>query len=273
MSLPPPSPDTTVLVTGASSGIGTELARQLGDRGYNLVLIARRRERLEELAGTLRARHGVAVEIDDTAVGDAAAREALVDRLKAADRAVVGVCNNAGFGTYGRIQKLDLDREGEEVRVNVDAVHHLSCAFLHDMLGRGEGAILNIASIAAFQPIPFQATYGATKAFVLSFSEALNEDLHGTGVSCTALCPGPTKTEFVEVAGMHGLEANAPGLLWQSAEDCARDGIEGMLHGRRTVVPRVTNKLTSQAGRLTPRSVLLPIMRAVYGPGKSSSRR
>src|SRR4051794_27650032 len=268
MSLPPASPSSTVLVTGASSGIGTELARQLAERGHNLVLIARRRERLEELAGTLRARHGVAVDVDDTPVGDREARHALVDRLKAGERDVVGVCNNAGFGTYGRFQDLDLAREDEEVRVNVEALHHLSGAFLDGMLDRGAGAILNIASIAGFQPIPYQATYGATKAFVLSFSEALHTDLSGTGVSCSALCPGPTKTEFTEVAEMEGLESSAPGFLWQSAADCARDGVEAMLEGKRTVVPRVTNKLTSQAGRLTPRSMLLPLMRAVYGrPG------
>ncbi len=266
MSLPPPSPSTTVLVTGASSGIGTELARQLGERGYNLVLVARRLERIEEIAGTLRARHGVAVEVDDTPVGDAAARDALVERLRGGERAVVGVCNNAGFGSYGKLQDLDLDREGEEVRVNVDAVHHLSGAFLGDMLDRGEGAILNVASIAGFQPLPYQATYGATKAFVLSFSEALATDLQGTGVSCTVLCPGPTHTEFTEVARMQGLEDNAPGFLWQSAADCARDGIVGMIAGRRSVVPKLTNKFGANAGRLTPRSLLLPIMRAVYGP-------
>jgi short-subunit dehydrogenase len=265
MSLPAPEPSTTVLITGASSGIGTELARQLAERGYNLVLVARRRDRLEELAGTLRARHGVAVDVDDTPVGDRAARERLVGSLRDGEREVVGVCNNAGFGTYGRFQDLDLQREDEEVRVNVEAVHHLSGAFLHAMLDRGAGAILNVASIAGFQPIPYQATYGATKAFVLSFSEALHTDLSGTGVSCSVLCPGPTRTEFVEVAAMEGLESNAPGFLWQSAEDCARDGIEAMLHGRRTVVPRFTNKVTAQAGRMTPRSVLLPIMRAVYG--------
>src|SRR3954447_23403831 len=226
MSLPPPTPSSTVLVTGASSGIGTELARQLAERGYNLVLVARRRGRVEELAGTLRARHGVAIDVDDAAVGGRHARQALVARLKAGERDIVGVCNNAGFGTYGRFQDLDLDRECEEVRVNVEAVHHLSGAFLQAMLERGAGAILNVASIAGFQPIPYQATYGATKAFVLSFSEALHTDLAGTGVSCSALCPGPTRTEFVEVAEMEGLEGNAPAFLFQSAEDCARDGIE-----------------------------------------------
>jgi len=267
MSLPAPEPSTTVVITGASSGIGTELARQLAERGYNLVLVARRRERLEELAGTLRARHGVAVDLDDTPVGDRDARARLVGSLQDGEREVVGLCNNAGFGTYGRFQKLDFEREQEEVRVNVEAVHHLTGAFVPRMLERGAGAILNVASIAGFQPLPYQATYGATKAFVLAFSEALHTDLLGTGVSCTALCPGPTKTEFVEVAEMQGLEANAPGFLWQSAADCARDGIEGMLHGRRTVVPRITNKVTAQAGRLTPRSVLLPVMRAVYGRG------
>jgi short-subunit dehydrogenase len=267
MSLPPPAPSSTVLITGASSGIGNELARQLAQRGYNLVLVARRRERLEELAGALRARHGIAVDVDDTPVGERDARERLVATLGEGEREVVGVCNNAGFGTYGRFQDLDLEREYEEVRVNVEAVHHLSGAFLPGMLERGAGAILNVASIAAFQPIPYQATYSATKAFVLTFSEALHTDLSGTGVSCSALCPGPTRTEFVGVAEMEGLEASAPGFLWQSAEDCARDGIEAMAHGRRTVVPRFTNKLTSQAGRLTPRAMLLPIMRAVYGRG------
>jgi short-subunit dehydrogenase len=267
MSLPAPEPSTTVLITGASSGIGAELARQLAGRGYNLVLVARRRDRLEELAGTLRNRHGVVVDIDDTPVGDADARQRLVENLLAGERAVVGVCNNAGFATYGRIQDNDLEREQEEIRVNVDALHHLTLAFLAPMVERGEGAVLNIASTAAFQPLPFQATYGATKAFVLHFSEGAHTDLQGTGVSCTALCPGPTKTEFVEVAQMEALESDAPGFLWQSAEDVARDGIEAMLAGRRTVVPKITNKLTANAGRLTPRSLLLPAVRMVYGRG------
>jgi uncharacterized protein len=266
MSLPEPDPATTVLITGASSGIGSELARQLAERGYNLVLVARRRDRLEELAGTLRARHGVAVEVDDAAVGDPEARDRLVASLGEGEREVVGVCNNAGFSTYGRFQDNDLEREKEQVRVNVDAVHHLTGAFLPAMVNRGSGAILNVASTAAFQPIPYQATYAATKAFVLSFSEALHTDLHGTGVSCTALCPGPTRTEFVAVAGMDGFD-NTPSLFWQSAADVARDGIVGMLEGRRTVLPGIANKASANAGRLAPRSVLLPVMRAVWGRG------
>jgi hypothetical protein len=265
VSLPEPDAATTVVITGASSGIGTELARQLAERGYNLVLVARRRERLEELAGTLRARHGVAIDVDATPVGDPAARERLLAALRDNGRSVVGLCNNAGFATYGRLQDTDPQREQEEIRVNVDAVHHLTVGLLPGMVDRGEGAILNVASVAAFQPLPYQATYAATKAFVLSFSEAAHTDLLGTGVSCTALCPGPTRTEFVDVAQMHGLEAQAPGFLWQSAEDCARDGIVAMLEGRRTEVPRITNKLSANAGRLTPRSVLLPVVRQIYG--------
>jgi short-subunit dehydrogenase len=267
MSLPGPEPSTAVVITGASSGIGTELARQLAERGYNLVLVARRRERLEELAGTLRARHGVGVDLDDMPVGDPDARARLIGSLHEGEREVVGLCNNAGFGTYGRFQELDFEREQEEVRVNVEAVHHLTGALLPRMLERGAGAILNVASVAGFQPIPYQATYAATKAFVLAFSEALHTDLLGTGVSCTALCPGPTKTEFVEVAEMQGLESNAPGFLWQGADEVAHEAIEGMVRGRRTVIPGATNKVTAQAGRLTPRSVLLPVMRAVYGRG------
>ena len=267
MALPAPSYGSTVVITGASSGIGADMARQLAERGYNLTIVARRRERLEELADELREAHDVHVDVETCDLGSPQQRGRLTKKLQEGEREVVGLCNNAGFGTYGRFQKLDFEREQEEVRVNVEAVHHLTGAFLPRMLERGAGAILNVASIAGFQPVPYQATYGATKAFVLAFSEALHTDLLGTGVSCTALCPGPTKTEFVEVAEMQGLESNAPGFLWQSAADCARDGIGGMLDGRRTVVPRITNKVTAQAGRLTPRSVLLPVMRAVYGRG------
>ena len=264
MSLPEPDPQSTVLVTGASSGIGEELARQLAERGYNLALVARRRERLEEMAGTLRARHGVAVDVDDAAVGDPAQRDRLVATLREGERAVVGVCNNAGFSTYGRFQDIDPEREREQVRVNVDAVHDLTGAFVPTMIDRGEGAILNVASTAAFQPLPYQATYAATKAFVLAFSEAVHTDLRGTGVSCTALCPGPTRTEFTEVAGMGEFE-KTPDLFWQSAADVARDAIVGMLAGRRTVLPGVMNKASANAGRLAPRAVLLPVMRAVWG--------
>ena len=266
MSLPEPDPQSTVLVTGASSGIGEELARQLAERGYNLVLVARRRERLEEMAGALRARHGVAVDVHDAAVGDPAQRDRLVATLREGERAVVGVCNNAGFSTYGRFQDIDPEREREQVRVNVDAVHDLTGAFVPTMIDRGEGAILNVASTAAFQPLPYQATYAATKAFVLAFSEAVHTDLTGTGVSCTALCPGPTRTEFTEVAGMGEFE-KTPDLFWQSAADVARDAIVGMLAGRRTVLPGVMNKASANAGRLAPRSVLLPVMRAVWGRG------
>jgi short-subunit dehydrogenase len=257
MSLPDPSPDAAVLVTGASAGIGTELARQLAERGHGLMLVARRRERLDELAERLRLEHGVRVEVEACDLADDAERAALVERLDGGDRHVAAVCNNAGFGTYGRFQRLPLERELEEVRLNVLALHHLSGAFLDGMLERASGAILNVASIAGAQPIPGQATYAATKAFVVSFSEALHAELAGTGVSCTALCPGPVRTEFPEVAGMDHIQA--PDFVWATADEVARAGIEAMLRGRRTVTPGVTNRIVSTAGRFAPRSLLLPV--------------
>ncbi|HLM49402.1 MAG TPA: SDR family oxidoreductase [Solirubrobacteraceae bacterium] len=265
MSLPAPAPDTTILITGASSGIGRELARRLSGRGHDLTLTARRAERLDALAEDLRLAHGTHVEVRAADVADPGARGELIEELRAGGRDVIGVCNNAGFGTYGRFQELDLGREQLEVHTNVEAVHHLTGAFLPEMVQRGAGAILNVASSAAFQPLPFNATYAATKAFVLSFSEAVHTDLGGTGVSCSALCPGPVRTEFADVAGMGGLDDNAPDLLWQSAEECARDGVEAMIKGKRTVVPLLANKLTASAGRITPRSLLLPVVKLVYG--------
>jgi len=260
MALPPPSYGSTVLVTGASSGIGADLARQLAERGYNVTLSARRRERLEELADELREAHDVHVDVETCDLGDATARRKLTGKLRAGEREVVGVCNNAGFGSVGRFLELDLERETDVVRLNIEAVHELTGAFLPRMVEQGSGAILNVASTAAFQPLPGFATYAASKAFVHSFSEAVHSELSGTGVSVTSLCPGFTKTEFEEAAGAEEEASKFPDFTWMESEDVARQGIEGMLAGRRTVVPGVVNKVLSTSGRYTPRTVLLPLI-------------
>jgi short-subunit dehydrogenase len=259
VSLPAPNPDHTILITGASAGIGTELARQLAERGHNVVLVARREERLRELAEELRSEHGVKVDVRPSDLADADARRDLVKKLKAARKNVVAVCNNAGFGSFGLFQELDLDWELNEVRLNVEAMHELTGAFLPEMIERGEGAILNVGSVAGFQPQPSNATYAATKAFVNSFSEAIHTDLAGTGVSCTVLCPGPVATEFGESAGVAEQEAQLPAAVVQSAAEVARAGIEGMLRGRRTVFPGVVPRALALGGHYTPRSVLLPV--------------
>lgn len=147
------------------------------------------------------------------------------------------------------------------VVLNVEAVHHLTGAFLPAMVGQREGAILNVASTAAFQPLPGSATYAATKAFVHSFSEAVHSEVSHLGVSVTSLCPGPTKTEFGERAGVDDLEAAMPELLLQNADEVARAAVRGMEEGRRTVVPGVQNKASAFGGRFVPRTVLLPVMR------------
>jgi uncharacterized protein len=149
------------------------------------------------------------------------------------------------------------------VRVNVEALHHLTGAFLGRMVAHGTGAILNVASTAAFQPLPGMATYAATKAFVQSFSEAIHAELAGTGVSVTCLSPGPTRTRFGEVAGFTGTDHATPGFLFARAEDVARAGIEAMVAGRRTSVPGLPNKLSSAGGRVLPRTLLLPVARHV----------
>lgn len=265
MSLPDPTPDSTVLVTGASAGIGTELGRQLAGRGYNVVLVARRADRLEELAEELRARHGVTAQARPCDLADRAARQDLVDELLAADAQVAGVCNNAGFSTLGRFQDLEPARELEETELNVVALQHITAAFLPGMIDRGAGAILNVGSIAGFQPLPRQATYSATKAFVNAFSEAVHTDLAGTGVSCTVLCPGPVKTEFADVAGFGTIGESGPGFVWASAADVARSGIEGMVKGKRTVIPNLPARVAGVSGRYSPRTVLLPLYARIAG--------
>jgi short-subunit dehydrogenase len=259
MSLPAAAPGATVLVTGATSGIGAELARELGRRGHGLTLVARRRERLEAQAASLRDRFGVEVAVHDADLADDAQRAALLDAVRADGRAVVGLCNDAGVGSLGAFAELDLEHEAHIVRLNVLALHHLTGVLVREMLARRRGAILNLSSVLAFAPSPRTATYAATKAFVLSFSEALHAELLGSGVSCTALCPGPTRTAIFAASGEPRATGLGPDLLWQRPEEVARAGVEGMVAGRRTVVPGVTNKLVAAGGRLVPRTLLLPV--------------
>lgn len=263
MALPPPSIGSTVLVTGASSGIGAELARQLGTRGYNVTLTARRQERLEELADDLRAAHGVRADVAACDLADRRQRRALIERVGSGELEVVGVCNNAGLGFRGPFHKLPLDAEVGVVEVNVGAVHELTGAFLPRMVQQGTGAVLNVASTAAFQPLPGFATYAATKAFVVALSEAVHTELAGTGVSVTALCPGFTRTEFGEVSGSAEDEDKLPDFTLMDADEVARQGIEAMVAGRRSAVPGLLNKVASTSGRLVPRTILLPLVRRV----------
>jgi len=253
MALPPPTNGSTILVTGASAGIGAELARALAARGYGVTLVARREERLRALADEL----GSGAEVAACDLADAAARAALVAGV---ERQVLGVCNNAGFGSVGRFAELDAERELRLVRVNVEAVVELTRAFLPPMLKAGAGAVLNVASIAAYQPLPGFAAYAASKAFVQSFSEAVHEELAGTGVSVTCLSPGFTHTEFEAAAGSEG---SLPGFIYGDASDVAEAGIEAMLAGRRSAIPGLANRASMLGGRVAPRSLLLPLVRQV----------
>lgn len=256
MSLPKPSNEATVVVTGASSGIGVELARGLAGRGFSLMLVARRRDRLDKLADQLSGKHSIAVEVLSLDLADPRARAQLIQRLL--DDPIAGLCNSAGFGTSGRFCELPLARESEQVALNALALMELTRAALPGMIKRGAGAVLNIASIAGFQPIPYMAVYSATKAFVLTFSEAVQEELHGTGVSVTALCPGPVPTEW---AGIAGAEQFGIPFAQVSPHDVAEAAIAVMIAGRRTVVPGMVPKMVSTSGRLAPRSLLLPAIR------------
>src|SRR3954447_3382426 len=259
MSLPAAAENTTVVITGASSGIGAELSRELARRGHCLTVVARRRDRLDELATELRADHDIDVVVETCDLVDPEDRARLIATLRDGGRRVVGLCNNAGYGSVGTFADLDLEREVGEVRLNVEALVELTGAFVRDMIDAGEGAILNVASTASFQPLPGMATYAATKAFVRSFSEAVHAELSGTGVSVTVLCPGFTETEFAEVAGAGSFEAKMPSFIVLDAKDVAREAIDGMQSGTRSVVPGYIHKAHAFSSRFVPNTLLLPI--------------
>jgi uncharacterized protein len=264
MALPPPDPGTTCLITGASSGIGAEIARELARRGLGVTLVARREERLEELAGEIGGSFGVETEVVAGDVANERARNRLFNEIEQRGLTVEVLVNNAGFGSGGRFTTLDASKEASMVRTNCEAVVALTGRYLPEMAERGRGAVLNVASLIAFQPVPFQATYGATKAFVLSYTDALHEEMRGSGVTVTAVCPGPVHTEFGEQGGFGGADERIPGALWLEADRVARDAVKALEHGDRITVPGPHNQLAALWGQHLPRSVLLPLVKRLW---------
>ncbi|MBJ7595322.1 MAG: SDR family oxidoreductase [Candidatus Dormibacteraeota bacterium] len=260
MSDPVP-PSVPALVTGASSGIGEGFARQLAARGHDLTLVARRTERMQALAKELRAQHSVKVSVHTADLGTHAGRGPVATMLRTKGPWLL--INNAGFGSRGRFVDLDAKREAEEVELNVVTVHELTAAVLPGNVDAAKGAVINVASTAAYQAIPYMATYAATKAFVLHFTEAIAQELHGTGVRAMALCPGPTRTEFDQVAGMSAL-FNMP--LPMSADAVVRSALRALDRGHAICVPGPHNLILAQGPRLVPRSAVRRIVSTIFDP-------
>jgi short-subunit dehydrogenase len=238
------------VITGASSGLGALFAEQLAVRGMPLLLAGRDELRLQQVRQRVLAQSPKTVV--ETAVGDLGTESGIEDLIAAfGDREVGVLVNNAGFGTYGPVAEVDSDRERELVAVNVDALVRLTHAVLPGMLDRSRGSILNVASTIAFQPAPYQATYGASKAFVLSFSEALWAETKGSGVKVTALCPGPTRTGFVDALAADVTDVAIYKNLG-APEPVVAAGLRALDRGRPVVVPGLRNRLLANIGGMTP---------------------
>jgi short-subunit dehydrogenase len=244
--------DGIALITGASAGLGVEFARQLSRKGHRLVLVARRKDRLDALASELGNARAVASDLSEPG-----AVEELIRNIEAAGERIDLLINNAGFGLRGRFADLDPKRQREMIDLNCGALTDLCSAVVPGMIERRSGAILNVASTAAFQPGPNMAVYFATKAYVLSFTEALHEELKPQGVRVTALCPGPTRTEFGDVAGIKSLGQFE--RLSMDAEPVVRAGLQGLEANRAVVIPGAVNKAGAWSTRLAPRSVVRKI--------------
>ncbi len=242
---------TTALVTGASSGIGEEFARVLAGQGADLVLVARREDRLKRLADELRAAHGVRVQVEALDLAAAEAPIELHRRTREAGLTVDLLVNNAGFGLYGPHMDIPWEREAEMLQLDIVALARLTRLYLEDMLARGRGRVIQLASIGAYQPSPTYAAYAAAKAYVLSFGEALDYELRGSGVCCTVLSPGVTRSEFLAVSGQPLRPFHR--LTMMSAREVVEIGLRASLRGRPSVIPGVVNKLSVGFLRLVPR--------------------
>jgi short-subunit dehydrogenase len=244
--------DKWALVTGASSGFGADFAKELGALGCNLILTARRKDRLEQVAEELIKRYGVSVKTIPMDLSDSEAPQQLYDQIQAEGIPVDILINNAGFGIHGEFVTIDWQRYRELLQLNVMAVTHLTQLFGRDMVARDFGYILNVASNSAYQPTPLFATYGASKSFVLNFSEALNYELRHTNVHCTAVSPGPVVTEFQQVAGQSEEQPVIRFVNMKSTE-VARIGIKAMLKGRPSIVPGWQVSVTAWVSQRAPR--------------------
>jgi uncharacterized protein len=247
----------TVLITGASSGIGRELARLFASDGADVILVARSEDRLRELAAGLAAEHGIhaqALAADLTRPGSAGE---IAETLAQQGVQVDVLVNNAGFGAHGQVATIGVQRQLDVIEVNVAALTRLTALFLPGMLARGHGAVLNVASTAAFQPGPNQAVYCATKAYVLSFTEALAEEVRGTGVRVSCLAPGATDTQFAAQADMTGTLAFRLGVM--TPGPVARAGHDGLRRGKTLVIPGLRNRAMALSVRLAPRALVTRI--------------
>ena len=242
----------TALITGASGGIGEEFAKVFAREKYDLVLVARSEDKLIKLANDLQSKYGVAVQVIAKDLAKPDSPNELFDDLK--NTQIDALVNNAGYATYGEFVKIDLQTELDEMQLNMVTLTHLTKLFLPAMVENGFGQILNVASTAALQPGPLMAVYYATKAYVLSFSEAIAKELEGTGVTVSALCPGPTESGFQQRAAMTDSRLVQSGLM--SAQKVAERGYKGLVRGERVVIPGLSNKLGALAIRFSPRNMV-----------------
>lgn len=252
----------TALITGASSGIGEAFANILASRGCNLILVARSEDVLNELAGDLHEEHGITVDVMAADLSEAQNRDNIAEATDALDRQVDLLINNAGFGSMGPFVKADGARERQQVDLNVTALTDLCHSFLPGMVERGHGGIINVASTASFQPIPYMAVYAASKAYVRSFSEALHAECQGRGVTVTALCPGPVATNFfaaTESKDMDSMVKKISGIM-MTADQVALDALNALEKGRAVVVPGAQNKLGALAASFTPNRLITSIL-------------
>ena len=245
-------PFTCALVTGASSGIGQEIAVQLGMSGVPLVVVARRADRLEALAARFKNVEVIVADLSTTD-GVAQVEARIVDSSKTPIDLLV---NNAGFGSSGLMHEIDLDRLSREIHVNILALTRLSHAAIKTMVPNGRGYLLNVSSVASFQPGPGSTVYSATKAYVTSFTEALHEELRGTGVRVTALCPGFTRTEFSDVSGTNSISSQVPNFAWLEATDVAREGLRAVTRGKALCIPGALYKGVSAFSGASPRALV-----------------
>lgn len=253
----------TVLITGASGGIGEALAKIFAARSTDLVLAARSGEKLSRLAAQLSEKHAVRAQVVPVDLSTPIGPEELLSFLKAGSIQVDVLVNNAGFGAFGPFAEADLREQLAQIQLNVVALTHLTRELLPGMVRRGRGKILNVASTAAFQPGPLMAVYFATKAYVLSFSEALWNELGGSGVTVTCLCPGPTRTDFMARARMGNSSVLARSRTMMDADEVARRGVEGLLKGRRLVIPGLLNKVLAHSTRLGSRGLNARVVRRI----------